>query len=299
MVIPSPSRVRLAAVLAPVRRTIVGRRLRAVAALLSVATSIAVAQSSAGQSGTVAPRSDVEGRTVDAGTPDATRAELTAFLEDALKRASDSKLRNADRQAAQTAVAATRHRLETGDFQPGDRFGLVLIVDSVHRTEVVVREGPSVELGAIPALSLAGVLRAELETALVTHLKRYYRSPEVRVQPIMRVTVVGPVTRPGPVSVAPDMVLGDVFAAVGGLSPAANTDRIVVLRSGREVVKQKAVAQAIREGTTLKSLGIRPGDEIRVGAQSRRDWRQIALVSSLTLSAMVTVLALIRSSYSD
>ena len=238
-------------------------------------------------------------REVKADTPDATRAELTALLEQALARASNASLRPADRTAAQADVAAIRRRLESGDFQAGDRFHLTVIADSLRRTEMIVREGPEVEFGALPALPLTGVLRSELQTAIHTHLKRFYRTPEVRVQILTRVLLSGAVQKPGTYAVPPDVLLSDVVMAGGGPTQNASPDKVIVTRNGREIVSESAYQRALKEGRTIEQIGVQSGDEIRIGERGRRNWGQIATIGMFSVSVFTAVLALIRSSYSD
>ena len=239
-------------------------------------------------------------RVVKSDTPDATREELTHLLEQTLRRASDASLKAADRSRAEGEVTEIRRRLEVGDFQPGDRFLLTVVADTVGRSEVLVREGPSIDFGALPALPLTGILRSELESAVHRHLARFYRTPEVRVQFLTRLTVVGAVARPGTYSVPPFLLLTDVMTTqAGGPTPSANTDKIVVVRDGREVVDEKAFRRAVQEGQTVERLGLQSGDEIRVGERARRNWGQIAMYSMFGVSVFTAVLALIRSSYSE
>jgi protein involved in polysaccharide export with SLBB domain len=220
---------------------------------------------------------------------------------DAQRRAGDASLKPADRTRAQGDVATLRRRLEQGDFQPGDRFFMTVIADSVRRGEVTVREGPEIEFGALPPLSLAGVLRSELQSAIHRHLSRYFRSPEVRVQHMLRLTVSGAVGRPGSHAVAPDALIADVVTVVaGGFAPGAKMDRITVLRGNREIVSRKDYQRAVQSGRTVESLGLRAGDEIRVDMrEQRRNWAQIATVGAFAISILISLLALIRSSYAD
>ena len=254
------------------------------------------AQNSAPPAAAPAPQAE---REVKADTPDATRAELTTLLEQVQVRASDASLRPGDRTQAQNDVAAIRRRLEFGDFQAGDRFHLTFVADSVRRAELIVREGADVEFGALPPLSLKGVLRSELQTAIVRHLSRFYRAPEVRVQLLTRLLISGSVTRPGSYAMPPDIPLSDAMMAAGGPLPSANPDKIVVMRGGREIINETGFRRAVKDGQTIDQAGLQPGDEIRVPDRPRRNWTQFATFGLMGVSVFTAVLALVRSSYSD
>ena len=238
-------------------------------------------------------------RTVTVETLDATRPELTQLLDSALRRSENASAKPADRDKAKADVAAIRQRLDAGDFRAGDRFVALIVVDSVRRSEFTVREGPSIDLAPLPPLPLQGVLRSELQGALRTHLSRFYRNPEVRIDFLTRLSVTGAVAKPGVVSVPPDALVGDVLMAAGGPLPTANMEKVEILRNGRTLVDKKKFTQAAKEGVTLDRLGIRPGDEIRVAERGRRNWGQFATISMLGLTAFTALLSIIRNSYSD
>ena len=272
----------------------------AVAALLAASSALASPQVAGGTGAAAAAVSGQPDRVVTPSTPDATRAELTTLLEQALRRASDASLKAADRSRAESEVAAVRKRLEAGDMQPGDRILVTIITDSLRRADMAVRDGPSLDFGAIPSLDLGGVLRSELQPAIHQHLSKYFRSPEVRVQFLTRISILGAVQRPGSHAVPPFALVSDVITQVaGGPLPSANTDKIVVTRDGREIVDEKAYRRAARDGSTVEQLGLRSGDEIRVGERGRRNWYQVAMVTTVAVSVFTAALALIRSSYSE
>jgi protein involved in polysaccharide export with SLBB domain len=274
----------------------------ACATLLATSGALAAQQSGAGKPPTTTSESagaTQRDREVKPDTPDATREELTLLLEQTLRHASDASLKRADRNRAQEQVTSIRRRLEEGDFQPGDRFVLTVVADSVRRSQMIVRDGPSIDFGALPSLQLGGILRSELQTAIHRHLSRYFRTPDVRVQLLTRITISGAVPKPGSYSVPPDALVSDVVMEAGGLLQSARGDKIVVTRAGREIVDAKGYQRAVRDGATIERLGLQSGDEIRVGQRGQRNWGQFATIAVVTVSALTAVLALIRSSYAE
>ena len=236
-------------------------------------------------------------RQVDATTEDATREELTRLLARAEQQANDPARPAAERTRARAEATAITQRLETGDLRTGDRFLLTLTLDSLVRTEVALRDGPVLEFGALAPLPLHGVLRSELTAVVEQHLRRFYRTPQVRVEPLVRLAVVGGVARPGPISVLSDMQLLDMLSAAGGLSQNSESDKIVVRRGNKEVVNGKRFQQAVREGKTVAQVGLRSGDQVEVGTRSGRfSWSSLRFVF-WGLSAVIAVLGLIRASY--
>lgn len=267
-------------------------------AALLLGASVAVAQQARGQTSPTITAAPDPSRIVAADTPDATRAELTLLLEQSMRQASDGSQRSAVRERAQADITTIRRRLEFGDYQPGDRFMLTIRTDSLARVEVVVRAGPSIDFGNLSTLSLVGVLHAETDSVVTKHFRRFYQAPEITVHPLTRVSLLGAVLRPGPVSLPPDAVVSDVFT-VAGLQANANTQNVVVRRDGREIIDGDRFSQAVRDGLTLDSLGLRTGDEIRVAAHGRRNWRRTLWTGMMAFSIVTGLLAFIRSSYAD
>src|SRR5438093_13648701 len=99
--------------------------------------------------------------------------------------------------SGQAAASLIRTRLESGDFQAGDR--IVIRVDGEPQltdTFVVTTGaggGPQLELPQVGVLSLQGVLRSELKGRLETHLAQFLRNPVVQVQPLIRLLIDGEV----------------------------------------------------------------------------------------------------------
>lgn len=255
--------------------------LAALTLLLMGATARVDGQAGAARSGAV------RSGPVTVETPNATRAELTAALD------------AADRAKRTGEAAAIRARLANGDFRPGDRFLVTLATDTMTHLEMVVRDGPSIEWPNLPVMPLGGVLRSELRTAIVQHLGKFVRNPEVTVVPLLRMSITGAVQRPGLYTVPPDAPVTELLMAAGGPMPQARTDRVVVARGGREVLDRKAYQRAARDGRTLEQAGLRSGDEVRVPEKSTRNWAQIASYAFFGVSALTALLALIRSGYSD
>lgn len=222
-------------------------------------------------------------RAVRAETPDATRQEL----EVALTRLQQAGSRDA------AAASAIRTRLANGDMRPGDRFVMTLATDSVTQREIVVRDSIVVDLPPLASLPVRGLLRSELQPALLQHLRRYYRSPEVRVQYLIRVGVVGAVAKPGFFSFPPEASLNDVLQTAGGAAGNAKLKDITAWRYDQRLLDKKRFANEVRGGRTIAEIGLRSGDEVRV-PEKGRSWVDYAWPVTMVISTLVSILFLIR-----
>lgn len=163
-------------------------------------------------------------------------------------------------------LAAVQNRLAHGDFAVGDQILIQVQGDTTYSDTFTVRSGRALVLPSMPPLSMEGVLRSEADSVIVGFLGKYLRNPQVTVTPLIRVGVLGGVTRPGYYDVAAQSLLSDVVMnAAGGLSPQGDMRKTTVNRGNEEVLDSKAVSQAVSTGSTLDLLNLQSGDNINVG----------------------------------
>jgi protein involved in polysaccharide export with SLBB domain len=220
-----------------------------------------------------------------------TRDELEAYA--ARVEAANARGATAQQRAEVTAL---RERLREGDFKVGDKIVLTAaasvslptdLAETLNATHTV-REGKVLRLGSLGDLSLQGVLRSELDSVVNARVARDLRNVTVRAEPLVQVTVTGPVQVPGFHSVAPDIAITDML--MGSARPLGNADlgKTVVRRSGEEIIGADSLATAIRNGATLDRIDFKSGDEFVVAErkQPRSVWQIVAqtvgIISGLT-----------------
>src|SRR2546428_1841968 len=206
---------------------------------------------------------------VEAGRPAATRPELERLATEAEAAASAATTLEPQREAKRREAAAIRERLREGDFRAGDR--IILAVqggggggDSTMDDTLVVRPGPTIRVLSLPADSLRGVLRSELQSHLNTWVTRFYKNASVRATPLVRFGVLGEVSRPGYYRLPVDVPISDAIMSAGGLTQRADMPRSVVRRGPRELLSKTALRDAMTAGLTLDQLGLDAGDELIV-----------------------------------
>ena len=190
-----------------------------------------------------------------------------------------------------TEAAAIRARLQNGDFAPGDRIVLELRGDSSAFDTLTVRGGPSLRIANIPDVPLRGVLRSELQSYLTKYLTRYIREPDVRVESLIRLSVLGEVGKPGFYDFNSDILLTDAIMAAGGPTGTAAIERSTIRRGKAVVLAKDRVQRAAQTGATLDRLGLRPGDAIEVGQKRRRlDTQAMLGIVGAVTSLALTIL---------
>ena len=218
-------------------------------------------------------------QTAAAMQPMATRSDLTA-LADRLEHGNDLE---------RSQAAALRARLRDGDFRPGDRISLVVEGNVLVNDTLSVVAGPKVTLTDIGDIPLGGVLRSELQNHMKTQLAKYIKDARVRVTPLVSVSVLGPVGRPGFYFMPPDIPLTDAVMRAGGPAATADLAHSVIRRGTDELYDERNTQSAFTAGLTLDQLSLRSGDQIVVGTQTQRNWQTIAQVSGIVMSMVLAV----------
>jgi protein involved in polysaccharide export with SLBB domain len=192
-------------------------------------------------------------------------------------------------QRAQNAAlaAAIRQRLRDGDLQVGDRVVVTIVSDSVRRDTVAVRSERSLELPGMITVSVAGVLRSELQQRVSTEVLKYVKAQRIEVTPLIRVGVMGAVARPGYFAFASDIPITDAIMGAGGPTGTADVGRSIVRRQNQEFRSPGETSKAISSGLTLDQFGLSAGDELVIG--QRRDLAPSAIIGMT--GAMASIVA--------
>ncbi|HEX9346376.1 MAG TPA: polysaccharide biosynthesis/export family protein [Gemmatimonadales bacterium] len=194
--------------------------------------------------------------------------------------------------SGQAAASLIRTRLESGDFQAGDRIAIRVegepqLTDTfVVTTGAAGGGGPQLELPQVGVVSLQGVLRSELKGRLETHLAQFLRNPAVQVQPLIRLLIDGEVVRPGYYAAAPQHPLADVITEAGGLTQRAKAAGMRVERGATSIWSGAPLRDALGRGYSIDQLNLRAGDRLFVPTRgdSERTVRIIGVLVTIPLA---------------
>lgn len=214
----------------------------------------------------------------------ASSAESTAVLEGGGEEA----------DALRFEAALLRARLRDGDFQPGDQLVLVQLNDPPRLDTLIVRDGRTIAMFDLPELSLAGVLRSEVDAHVTAHVARFIKDPRLRVTPLIRVAILGHVNRPGFYALPADALIGDAVMRAAGLSATADLSRIELRRGAQRLRSASEMRIAIAEGYTLDDLHLRAGDELVVGERPRRSLQMVLQAASVVTGLAALAFSLTR-----
>lgn len=192
------------------------------------------------------------------------------------------------------AVALIRGRLEAGDFRQGDRILLVVESEEQLSDTFVVESNAEVRLPTIGSISLAGVLRSELEGHLVRHIGRYLREPRVHARPLIGFSVTGEVAEPGFHWVPADALLADILVVAGGATREAKMDDVRIERGGKRILDAKGVERALAANGTINDIGLQPGDRLVVPSAGGTSTYTLVRTVSIILSVPLTIFSLTK-----
>jgi polysaccharide export outer membrane protein len=178
-------------------------------------------------------------------------------------------------------------------FQVGDRILVHVEGDSALSDTFTVVAGPALRLPTIGEISLTGVPRGDIEAHLTRELARYIKDPVIDARALIRLSVLGEVTRPGFYAVPIDLVIPDAVMLAGGATQRARVDRMRILRGDSALWSPEQIQMAIARGATVDQLGMRAGDRIQIPAQRDPEsgWRIAGLIVTIVATS-VGVIAL-------
>jgi len=194
------------------------------------------------------------------------RGELQALLQDLETATGSAVYGRGVSEAANREARLVRERLEVGDFRVGDRIELIVAGEAEMPQQVVVEHGPVITLPVVGRVSLAGVLRSELEGHLTREFARVILEPEVRARSLVRIGVIGSVTNAGFYPVPAEALLDEAIMIAGGLDSNADLSSFRIVRGGEIVIDSYAVTQALSAGRTIDQLNMTAGDQLVIDA---------------------------------
>jgi hypothetical protein len=166
------------------------------------------------------------------------------------------------REDARAAAARIRERLELGDFRSGDRIVVDIEGETQRSDTVAVDADQHITIQGMERISLAGVLRSELQPHLERAIGKFIKAPKVLTASLIRLILQGSIMRPGLYVVPAKALLEDVIQQAGGMAPTVALDDIRIERDGTVLLEGAEVRQALVDGLSVDQLNLRAGDQI-------------------------------------
>ncbi|MGH7453800.1 MAG: polysaccharide biosynthesis/export family protein [bacterium] len=182
----------------------------------------------------------------------------------------------------------------TNDFAPGDGVRVkvwrdISVADQGGvqnlglNDDFVIDSRGYVSLPIIGEIRAVGHTRRNLARAIEDSLS--IRAVRVMCSPLIRVTLLGAVNKPGSYLIEPKESLWGLINDAGGPSNNADVRKIYVERSGKVIVKN--LLQGFEQAHALEQIGVRSGDQIYVPGRSGFNFRTVVDYATLTASFVV------------
>lgn len=143
------------------------------------------------------------------------------------------------------AVARDTTSRNVGVLRSGDALKVVVYRDKELSNEYLIDSRGQLQIPGLGVIQAAGLDPSQVKDSLrAALLARGFTNPEIAVQPLIRVSVLGEVRAPALYPVDPGTSLIQLVTIAGGPSAGANLRRTRVVREGRvfEVDLQSALA---------------------------------------------------------
>jgi len=160
-------------------------------------------------------------------------------------------------------------------IKKGDAFRISVFPDTVHFLNGTyhVDDNGKAFLPVAGPVKIDNLNEKNLTALLDTIYLPYLRYPTLRVEPLIRVSLLGGFRSPGLFYISPSASLWDALVLAGG---PVREDGLKLIRWERDgAVIKKNLLPEIQTGMSLSTLGIRSGDQLWVTHEVRRDGWEI------------------------
>ncbi len=173
---------------------------------------------------------------------------------------------------------------------PGDgvRVTFFNITDAISGDYYVQNDG-RIQLPYIGVLAATQKDFLLIKTEILSKYDSLYRDPEITVQPLYKINILGEVKTPGYYYVTGVEKLSDLLAQAGGETSDADLNSVFIMREHEEI--EVDAEKIIQDGNKLSDIGLKSGDKIFVSRQWWVGARNTAFIIS-AVAAVITVVAL-------
>ena len=179
-----------------------------------------------------------------------------------------------------------------GVLRPGDGLKIAVWREKELSGEYLIDARGLVQIPGLGDIVVAGLTPMEVKARLSEQLiRRGIVSPEISVQPVIRVSVLGEVRNPGLLSVEPGTNLIHLITLAGGPTERANMKAVRVIRAGRpyEVDLQSALSGSSAGRVVLFSNDVVFLDRKRGLTRENLSFGMNLLTAVLSIVSVVTV----------
>lgn len=181
---------------------------------------------------------------------------------------------------------ALSQRLNPGD---GVRIIFLNITDQITGDYFIQQDG-NLQLPFIGLVRTTNIDYKDIKLTIFNKYSELYKDPALTIQPLIRINILGEVRTPGYYYVTDIEKMTGILALAGGVTGAAATDDIYIIRNNEEILLN--ASDVIAKGNTVSDLGLQSGDRIFIPRSFWADAGQYGLILS-GVAVIVTLLSII------
>ncbi len=175
-------------------------------------------------------------------------------------------------------------------LNPGDgvRITFLNITDQISGDYYIQQDG-KIQLPYIGLISTTQKPYPDIKNEIKTKYDSLYKNPELTIQPLYKINILGEVRSPGYYYVTDVEKMTGIFALAGGITSDADLDNVYIIRNDKEI--ELDAQRIIESGSTVGDIGLQSGDRIFVPKTWWANARSITIILSV-VSALVTIAVL-------
>ncbi len=175
-------------------------------------------------------------------------------------------------------------------LKPGDGIKITFYnIEDPIQGQYIIEQDNMIQL---PFLGEISTINKDFETIKLEILEKYfgiYKNPEITIQPLIRVGVLGEVNKPGIYYLTGTESFADLLALAGGETKDSDIDDIRIIRKDEQL--DFDLDAYIEGNVNLLDYGLKSGDQIYVSRSWWVDARNVSIIIS-GASVLVALAAL-------
>ena len=174
------------------------------------------------------------------------------------------------------------------ELKPRDGIKLTIynIPDNIS-DEYFIQKDSTLQLPFIGNLFVVGKDYEVLKKEIVQKYSAIYRDPEIMVEPLFRINVLGEVRNPGEYYFAGVESITDIIAKAGGETNDSDLGDVILTRNNEDITVD--VASILKDGDQTNDIKLEPGDRIYVS----KNWIGGSTNTNLILYGLAVVATIV------
>ncbi len=172
-------------------------------------------------------------------------------------------------------------------LKPGDGIKLAFynIEDSI-KGNYFIEENGSIQFPYIGSVNFLDKEFNEVKSEIIEKYSKFYKNPEINIQPLIRVDILGEVGSPGVYYLNGYETITDLLSYAGGETSDSNIDDIFVIRNN---TRMKIDLESFLNGeNSIHDIGLESGDKIYVP----RTWWVSTRNASIVVSGLAVIVTI-------